>query len=474
MRDIARFKLEKAQAEEYPEAAKRRKKLFEWETEDRPRKVEAQEQALKKGELEIDRMTDEQVAREMAVYKSYQNDLADSALRVLQGKTPEERKQILGYEIDKLKQIREYSDHITSAREESVHGDILDDALRLSDEDLVKVLGPLAADARQRAERIKIPKGTRIGRYEGGKWIEEVPAIEETEKDKYEQLTIYGPGGQTKRIPVKKGEAYTPPEGCTLTKPTDKLGTGKERETAAAIAKLPELQRRAKEDPNKLYSEGVKLNDDGSVFIDPITGAPEKLESFDKHIGKRGMAKAIIEAGEHHDDALELKALLENPEVKKDLKAANDAGLWDRSTGAWSNKIKKWMAERGIAKNSKTGETIIRMQRMASNERKYYLGAAVTETELKSVLGWMPDAGDSYDTMINKINVITKEGEEIFRRFLDIYKNVANMSPFYKAFGIQRFPTGKGSKQTISQMEYDALIKKGYSDEQIKAKYEVK
>jgi len=39
------------------------------------------------------------------------------------------------------------------------------------------------------------------------------------EKASYDQQTIYGPGGKTQRVSIKKGETYTPPGGWSLEKP---------------------------------------------------------------------------------------------------------------------------------------------------------------------------------------------------------------------------------------------------------------
>ena len=78
------------------------------------------------------------------------------------------------------------------------------------------------------------------------------------------------------------------------------------------------------------------------------------------------------------------------------------------------------------------------------------MGVAVTELEVRSSLAWMPDAGDSYDTMMNKINLMSSEGEQHFRRYMDVYKDKANMAPYYKAWGLERFhahPDGKWSEK---------------------------
>ncbi len=78
---------------------------------------------------------------------------------------------------------------------------------------------------------------------------------------------------------------------------------------------------------------------------------------------------------------------------------------------------------------------------MASEERKKFLGSAVTGTELKTTLGWMLNPGDSYDAMMNKINLIESEADELFRRHLGVYRNIANMSEWYDKYGLNRFDT---------------------------------
>lgn len=55
---------------------------------------------------------------------------------------------------------------------------------------------------------------------------------EEEEKPKTEQLTIYGPGGKTKRVAVEKGETYAPPEGWSLKAPGKAKGPEVKESTA--------------------------------------------------------------------------------------------------------------------------------------------------------------------------------------------------------------------------------------------------
>ena len=197
--------------------------------------------------------------------------------------------------------------------------------------------------------------------------------------------------------------------------------------------------------PSELYTtHGYRVNDDGTLYLNPTSKQPVVLPRADKVLGKRGNMKAIMTLGEAWDDAKELTTLLAIPEVKADLQSAKKAGLWDRVKGSFSNKIQLWMQENGIAPDSKTAETIARVQYMASEKRKAYLGTAITEIEMKSATAWMPQAGDSFETMMTKTNLMSHEAEETFTRWLDTFKNVAQMGPYYDAFGIDRF----GAKPT--------------------------
>ena len=229
--------------------------------------------------------------------------------------------------------------------------------------------------------------------------------------------------------------------------------TEKEREdkrNKGFVKKISELS------PQDAYSRGWKMNDDGSVF-QTVDGAPIKLPDFDKKLGKRGMTKAIMTVGEQYDDASELWTLLQNEKVKNALSMADNAGLWNRATGSWNNRIGLWLKKTGLSEDSDVSTAITRMQRMASADRKEFLGTAVTVNELRTVQAWLPNAGDSYPAMINKIRLIRQEGKQQFVRFLDVYKDIANMSPFYKAFGIDRFKQDK--PVDARSMSNDELLK---------------
>lgn len=246
--------------------------------------------------------------------------------------------------------------------------------------------------------------------------------------------------------------------------------SAEERRTERQIGAIDKIESL---EPNERYRQGWRIDDDGSLYIDAATGSPEKLPNFDKVLGKRGMVAAVKDAGEHYDDALEVKELLKNPEVVGKIESAVNAGLWDRARGRFSNEINQWMVKNGISKDDPTAELIIRISRMASEERKKLLGTAVTASELDTIQGWMPQAGDSFQTMIAKANVAAKEGEQVFKRFLDYYKDIANMSPIYSAFGLKRYnsneevqikdevPMAKSHKTETPMEEYKRFNARG-------------
>ena len=93
---------------------------------------------------------------------------------------------------------------------------------------------------------------------------------------------------------------------------------------------------------------------------------------------------------------------------------------------------------------------------MASDERKKYLGVAITEAEMKTVRGWLLATGDTFYETMAKISVIESEGEEHFINWLSTFKNQANMSDWYDTFGVSRF---KGPESSASE-KAKALIKK--------------
>ncbi len=273
---------------------------------------------------------------------------------------------------------------------------------------------------------------------------------------KFEGLTIYGTGpnaGKTRRIYPEKGIEPELPKDWTF-RPTQRP-TLSEREIERkrnAIGKLRDLGAEG-----AYMIHGFKVNEDKTLYVDPVNNAPVKLPPHNKVL-KRGLYKTAVRVGEQWDDTKELMALLKDPEVENNLKLAESDGLWNRVGSKWSNQVQHWMQKKGIGRNSKTATAIARMQRLASEERKAFMGVAVTELEMRSSLGWMPSAGDSLDTMLNKTALMEKEGEQEFRRFLDIYKDVADMSPFYKAFGIPRFGEVQGGVTEMSDKELLRLL----------------
>ena len=76
----------------------------------------------------------------------------------------------------------------------------------------------------------------------------------EEKKPTPERLTIYGPGGKTKRVPVKKGEAYTPPEGWSLTKPgAEEKPTAEQQRLRSQVLRLYGYGEMAGLDPNERF-----------------------------------------------------------------------------------------------------------------------------------------------------------------------------------------------------------------------------
>ena len=235
-------------------------------------------------------------------------------------------------------------------------------------------------------------------------------------------------------------------------------GTEEERTTAENITNLPDLVALAKEDPNKAYESGWRMNDDGAVFTDPISGAPQKLRPADKVLGKRGLPKQLMMFGEMHDDAVEILDLMDKPEVKQAFGRylTESGGFAGIVASGWRNKLRRWLTENGYGENSDVSEVVHRMQLMASIERKEKLGVAMPKQELSTVLGWLPSSGDNYEEIMSKMGVIEAEAKEKFMRYIDVNKDVGNMSPYYKAFGMQRFK----NNGTISEDDIKAIFNK--------------
>jgi len=213
------------------------------------------------------------------------------------------------------------------------------------------------------------------------------------------------------------------------------------------------LMEKAKEDPMGVYKSGIRMDDDGTVFLDPVTQSAKRLKPFQEVMGKRGGPTQLRAAGDHLDNAQELMALLRDPEVAEDLKKSiGDSTLWDRTRGTISNRIDAYMTKTGIAEDSKTATALRRMQMMASGVRKEFLGSAVTGTELKTITGWLLDPGDSYDAMINKGKLIEGEAKQEFKRFLDFYRHEADIGHLYEEYGVERF------KRRVEDMSDDELL----------------
>jgi hypothetical protein len=253
-------------------------------------------------------------------------------------------------------------------------------------------------------------------------------------------------------------------EGYDKTKPLGgkSAGTGAERQLLRSVVKANSVKARLADEtltPMQAYRKRYRMNDDGTLFTKDVV-APDgsiqqgvvELEKFTGELGKRGGPKLAFKLAERHDDMVEIKDLLDDPKVQADLNFMKNSSLWNRLTGTIENRISTWMVKKGVAADTKTGETLVRIGMIASNERHDKLGTAVTGTEVESVKPWLLSSGDSLDTIMVKARVAYSEGEEHFRHFLDTYKNVADMSPFYDAFGIERFG-GSGTLQINESVE---------------------
>jgi len=229
--------------------------------------------------------------------------------------------------------------------------------------------------------------------------------------------------------------------------------TEKERAENKLREGFPALQALALKDPNEAYSQGWRMNDDGKPFVDVVTKLPEKLKSFYDGMGKRKAVDALLKVGEHVKDATQILDLLADPEVAEALgKAAGQGGLWDNVTGRWKNTARNWFITQGYGKNSKPFEAMIRIGMMTSEKRRAMSGTAVTDSEIKTTRPWISSGGDTFEVMLQKMELSRSEGMEIFDRTLDVYKDSVNMSPFYKAFGKERFG-GKDAQSIMDKYE---------------------
>jgi hypothetical protein len=216
---------------------------------------------------------------------------------------------------------------------------------------------------------------------------------------------------------------------------TDSLQTAKIRNQQYSKdqlrAMLPNLQQM---DSHEAFRQGFRMKDDGSLWTD-VEGLPVELPSFDEKMGKRTNVKELLEIGEMRDDLVQAEDLLKNPELFNEARE-----LWDNEVRSMTtNTFRKWMQNRGINPFSPLGELMIRVQRISSDERKRMMGTAVTKIELESALAWLPEASDGWPEMTQKIKVAASEADERLYRWLNSFKHIANMAPFYDAFGLDRF-----------------------------------
>jgi hypothetical protein len=267
--------------------------------------------------------------------------------------------------------------------------------------------------------------------------LNDKPKVESKVRKTFEGDPVFPPG----LVVEEKFKDGVKTDTQILSKPSPL--TQEEESERKRVAAVPKLEKQiADKGPMAVYRDGWKMNDDGTLWVDAATGAPQRLESFDKKMGKRGAVKSAKLIGEAWDDAKEIRALLVDPEVAADFKRIHGTGAVSQIKDLAFNKLQKLAQTYGFSlSNPKTREAIIRIQSLASEDRSRLLGAAVTNTEMLSVKGWMLDAGDTLPLMLSKLDFAEHEGRQDFTRWLDMYKDQANMAPFYNAFGIDRFVT---------------------------------
>jgi hypothetical protein len=322
-------------------------------------------------------------------------------------------------------------------------------------------------------EQLKIHKAARaefIGRLDGLHKVTEAEAKHQSEKEKFS----FEKKKEKTRAQEKQEEFELKDRALDIAASKKAAGSTARKKTQAQEkeADMIKIARQVEDElasgaktPDDIYAEGYRMNDDGTLFtkraVDDdgnIVGKAVELPKWTDGTGKRGGVTALKAAGEYRDDAMQLKALLDDPEVAKNLrihKPEEDSDLWDRTKGTVENRVRAWATKVGISEDSPTVTALRRIQRMASEERKKFLGSAVTGTELKTTLGWMLNPGDSYDAMMNKINLVESEADETFRRHLGVYRHIANMSEWYDAYGISRFG---GTEESDPSKMSDAQI----------------
>jgi hypothetical protein len=229
-------------------------------------------------------------------------------------------------------------------------------------------------------------------------------------------------------------------------------------------------------DANEIYRQGFQVNDDGTLFLDKskrdVAGNPivKPLPDFTDKLGKRGGPTALRAAWKQWNDADELQRMLTSSEldvngktVAQNLGASKNSGLWDRTKGTLENRISAWSTRVGLSENSKTVTVLRRMQMMASETRRQMLGSAVTNTELQTTLGWLLNPNDSYQAMMNKVNIVAKEGREDLLQFVNSYRNTANMTDWYSDLrsnridAVREFETLQPN-ESIGDMSDDELL----------------
>jgi hypothetical protein len=260
---------------------------------------------------------------------------------------------------------------------------------------------------------------------------QDVPAGKETE-----YFVILREMEEIEAVPE---ERRTPEQKIRLARHANKLMDSwqakKEWERKELENVRPRLIQWAAEDPNRVYDMGFRMNDDGTVYLDE-NGLPKKLLDPTDVLGKRKNVELFKTLGKVRDDAMEvLELMTRHPEMR--ARISRDIGKPLESMTV--NSLKKWIQSKGAQADPLARELIWRVEKFASDERRETIGSQMTSHEIKRITPWLPDAGDSMGQLLSKINLTAHEADEEMFFWLDMHKNTANLSDYYRAFNLDRF-----------------------------------
>jgi hypothetical protein len=143
------------------------------------------------------------------------------------------------------------------------------------------------------------------------------------DKPEYEHQTIYGPGGKTKRVSIKKGESYIPPEGWSLNKPGEDKTAWDQVTIYGPGGKTQRVS--IKKGESYIPPEGWSLNKPGE---DKAAQAYRRISDIYKAMATLGQTDSVTAA---------LVAL--QPSLKGMIGQKIDANLKAQLDEAWNKEI---------------------------------------------------------------------------------------------------------------------------------------